>query len=54
MIVIHMSKYNSQKTKMDSLYQKKDGHVFIKFVKPIRLVKKMLYKERSIIFQTPL
>lgn len=54
MIVVHMSKCNSQEMKMDSLYQKKDGYVFIKFVKPVRLTKKMFYKERSIIFQIPL
>ena len=49
-----MSKSNDQKMKIDSIYQKINGDVFVRFVKPTKLVNKMVYRKRSIVFQIPL
>ena len=54
MNVYHMSKSNHQKMKEGSLYQKRNGDVFVEFVKPIKLARKMFYNKRSIVFQIPL
>jgi hypothetical protein len=49
-----MSKTSHHEMSVESLYQKCDGYVFVKFIKPVRLAREMVYKKRSIVFGIPL
>jgi hypothetical protein len=49
-----MSKTSYREINVESLYQEGDGYVFIKFIKPLRLAREMVYKKRSIVFGIPL
>ena len=49
-----MKKTHTNNENGEARYQKKNGDVFVRFVKPIRLARKMIYKNRSIVFQVPI
>ena len=54
MMLQYMSKAIHQKMRAEPLYKKIDGDIYVKFVKPVRLVRKLIYKKRSVVFQVPL
>ena len=49
-----MSRTNHQKPSEGDLYERRNGDIVVRFVKPLRLTKKVSYKEHSIAFEIPL